>query len=147
MESLPLVLTAMRRWYTNKSTISDLLVGMDSISHTLEDPVREGKKVPGETAIPAGRYEFILSYSNRFKCYLPLLLNVPGFEGIRIHSGNRPENTEGCLLVGKVRPLDQPDLILESRTALKELMAILEPASKKGKMFIEIIDQRKEAIA
>jgi len=71
---------------------------------TLEDEVRLGDifkvKVQDKTAIPVGRYEVILNMSNRFKMYMPLLLNVPNFSGIRIHSGNTKEHTEGCVLVG-----------------------------------------------
>ena len=56
---------------------------------TIEDMVRpDGEKIKGETAIPAGEYKLILSYSNRFKKVMPEILNVPGFEGIRIHPGN-----------------------------------------------------------
>lgn len=63
------------------------------------DDVGEGK-IYGETAIPDGVYEVILSMSNRFKRELPLLLNVPGFEGVRIHSGNTQEDSHGCIIVG-----------------------------------------------
>jgi hypothetical protein len=68
----------------------------------LEDRLRPtGIKVPGETAIPQGRYEIQHTYSPRFRRNLPLLINVPGFEGIRIHPGNKAVDTEGCLLPGQ----------------------------------------------
>jgi hypothetical protein len=71
--------------------------------YSCEDPVRPaGVKVPGATAIPAGRYRVILSESRRFRRELPELLNVPGFAGIRIHGGNGPDDTEGCILVGRM---------------------------------------------
>jgi hypothetical protein len=73
----------------------------------LEDTVRApGVKVPGETAIAAGRYRLIVDWSNRFRKYSFHVLNVPNFEGIRIHSGNTDEDTEGCLLVGQERALN-----------------------------------------
>jgi len=72
---------------------------------TLEDTVREltklSDKVPGKTAIPRGKYSLSLTYSNRFKRFLPLIEDVPFFSGIRIHAGNSDVDTEGCLLVGK----------------------------------------------
>ena len=92
-----------------------------------EDAVRDSK-IHGQTAIPAGRYEIIITLSNRFKRELPILLNVPNYEGVRIHSGNHEGHTEGCLLPGKTRNdtgvfssvLATNNLILKIRTALNE---------------------------
>lgn len=70
---------------------------------TLEDPVREGPKIDGDTAIPAGRYRVIVNYSHRFHKLMPLILNVPGFIGVRIHKGTRKADTRGCILVGSER--------------------------------------------
>ena len=61
------------------------------------------EKVNGRTAIPRGKYRLVTSFSNRFQRVLPELLGVPGFSGIRIHGGNRAEDSLGCILVGKVR--------------------------------------------
>ena len=91
-------------------------------------PVSEWK-VKGETAIPAGTYQVIISHSNRFKRELPLLLNVPGFEGIRIHPGDTAEDTEGCILPGK---RIGENCVLDSRTAFNELFATLEAALDDG---------------
>jgi len=139
----PVILTLYRKWFTDKSTIGELYFGLDSVCFSLEDVVRAwGEKIDGETAIPYGRYEVVLSYSNRFRKYLPLLLNVPKFTGIRIHTGNRPENSSGCILVGTYRSDDQPDYIFDSRKAMKVLMDKLEPALKASKVYLEIIDRK-----
>ena len=67
---------------------------------------------------------------------MPQLLNVPGYEGVRIHIGNRPEETEGCILVGLEKSL--PDAIGKSRLAFEKLMAMLEATEKQQKVFITI---------
>lgn len=94
---------------TEYSTVGELRIDGDATRScwTLEDTVREvvGKpviewKVPGKTAIPLGKYKLIVNLSSRFKRPLPLLLDVEGFTGIRIHPGNTDADTEGCILVG-----------------------------------------------
>jgi hypothetical protein len=83
--------------------------------YTLEDVVREGKKVNGQTAIPAGTYDVIVDYSVRFGKPMPHILNVPNFTGVRIHAGNTSKDTEGCILLGHTYA--GKDFIGNSRTA------------------------------
>ena len=94
-------------------------------------------KVFGKTAIPYGRYEVVMTFSNRFKKMMPLLLNVKGFEGVRIHSGNTDEDTEGCILVGYKKDVLN-NQILQSRPAIGEVYMILSEAVKREKVYIEI---------
>ena len=75
-------------------------------------PGKPGHKIAGRTAIPDGRYPVVVTYSPRFGRWLPLLLHVPQFEGIRIHAGNTPDDTAGYILVGENR---RPDQVLDSR--------------------------------
>lgn len=78
--------------------------GQVRLGFTVEDVVRPaGVKIPGQTAIPFGSYVVTTTWSPHFKRDLPLLLNVPGFDGIRIHGGNTAADTEGCIVVGRRR--------------------------------------------
>ena len=86
----------------NKVTIGKLFLNGKFFCYTLEDEIRPLlSKVWGETAIQAGKYTLIMSYSNRFQEYMPEVLNVPNFKGVRIHSGNTIADTHGCLLIGE----------------------------------------------
>lgn len=129
-------LLLIRKWLTNKSTIGELFVDDVYECFTLEDVVRP-MKIKGKTAISAGRYEVVITFSNRFKKLMPLLVAVPFFAGVRIHPGNTAENTEGCILVGRTR---QADFIGESKIAYNALFPKLKRACAKGKVFIEIQD-------
>jgi hypothetical protein len=125
-------LTLKRRPSSIDSTIGELFIDGVFECFTLEDLVREvpGRpvsewKVARETAIPAGTYAVIITDSMRFKRQLPLLVNVPGFSGVRIHSGNTAEDTEGCILVGSQV---NGDAIIESRKAFDALFEKLSDA-------------------
>ncbi|MEI6752338.1 MAG: DUF5675 family protein [Paludibacter sp.] len=84
-------------------------------------------KVFGETCIPFGTYKVIITPSVRFKRDLPLLVDVPGFEGIRIHPGNTAVDTHGCLLVGVN---DTKGRVSQSKATFDKLFPILEAATE-----------------
>lgn len=129
-------LTLQRLELSEESTIGRLSIDGADFCWTLEDMVRSGPKVYGKTAIPAGKYEIQLTMSNRFKRVLPLLINVPGFDGVRIHPGNTAADTDGCLLVGFGHG---ENVITQSRDAFNALFAKMEQASKRGEpLSIEI---------
>ena len=94
-------------------------------------------KVPKETAIPYGRYKIIIDFSNRFGRLMPHILDVPDFEGIRIHSGNTDKDTEGCPLVGQ--DWGDGNFIGKSKLAFDALYSKLETAFNNGEeIWIEI---------
>lgn len=98
--------------------------------YTCEDVIRPpGVKVVGLTAIPPGRFAIRITKSQRFGVMLPLLLNVPMFEGIRIHAGNTDHDTDGCILVGTAYNRRG---VLNSRVALAALLSKLARAQARG---------------
>jgi hypothetical protein len=127
-------LRVKRSDFSEESTIGELSVNGQFACYTLEDKVRLAK-IAGKTAIPAGRYEVVINFSQRFQRQLPLLINVPNFEGIRIHPGNTAANTEGCILVGETK---SADFVGQSRAAFDKLFEKLKVASESEKIFLEI---------
>ncbi len=124
-----MILHLVRRDFTEISTIGTLYVDGVFECWTLEDRAREGPKVYGKTAIPEGTYKVIITPSARFKRDLPLLMDVPGFTGVRIHPGNTAADTEGCILVGQEYKIGS-DFIGKSRIAFDALFARLKEAPR-----------------
>lgn len=111
------------------ATTGELYVDGKFVCYTLEDAIRK-EKIKGVTAIPAGTYDVIINMSTRFKRLMPLLVNVPNYEGVRIHPGNTAEDTEGCILVGsKVR--SDGRFVSESMKAYTKLFAMMTAAKDK----------------
>lgn len=127
-------LTLIRKYPSTDCIIGELFIEGVFECYTLED-IERPVKIPGMTAIPKGTYEVVINFSNRFQKLLPLLQNVPDFEGVRIHTGNIAANTEGCILVGKSKDATQ---VLQSKVAFDALFPKLQAASAKEKIFIEI---------
>ena len=119
-----------RKWFTDKSTCGILYVNDKFFCYTLEDVVRPaGEKVNGKTAIPWGTYQVVVTFSNHFQKPLPLLINVPNFAGVRIHSGNQSDDTEGCILVGMTH---SANWLGSSCAAMDNLLEKLDEAYDKG---------------
>ena len=119
-----MIITVKRLYKTDSSTIGELLIDGIFECFTLEDKERP-VKIKGETAIPKGTYRVIINESNRFKRLLPLLIDVPNFEGVRIHAGNSNHDTEGCILVGQTR---NKNYIGQSRKAFNKLFKKMQAA-------------------
>lgn len=130
-------LTLIRNDFLPYCTIGNLLIDDVYFCKTLEDTVRlEGVKAKGKTAIPYGKYQVITNHSNRFKRVMPLLLNVPGFEGVRIHTGNTAGDTEGCILLGYEREMDY---IIKSKQAFDDFFPLLQKGLEEDRVDISII--------
>ena len=128
-----------RKEYGAEATIGTLAIDGVHECWTLEDVVRPAgaAKVPGRTAIPAGKYHVVLSWSPKFKQRMPLLVGVPNFAGIRIHAGNTHQDTEGCILVGRERLATRLARSAEAYIRLMEKLLRAPP----GDLEIEIINE------
>lgn len=100
---------------------------------TLELPVKDG--LPG-SAIPPGTYPVIVTFSPKFNRDMPLVLNIPFRSEIRIHFGNSPHDTNGCILVGETKG---EDWIGSSRAAFDKLWAIIEAPARAGTLSLEVV--------
>jgi len=108
----------------------------DTLEPTWRDYEHGAYKVKGRSAIPEGRYAVVISFSPKFKQWLPILLGVPKFEGIRIHAGNTSADTEGCILVGKNREVGK---VLDSRIWVHRLkQKIVEAKGRDEPVWITI---------
>ncbi len=118
-----------RKLGTAGCTLGDLFIDDMWECFTLEDQVRNGQKVAGVTAIPAGEYRVVIDQSARFGRFMPHVLDVPGFTGIRIHAGNTAEDTEGCILLGQIKGVSS---VGQSRAAFAALFAKFTAATVRG---------------
>ena len=138
-------LTLKRIALRSTYTIGRLYIDGNYFCDTLEDTVRDlnkdgkfdngEKKVYAKTAIPYGTYEIKWTYSPRFKKYTPQLMNVPSFEGIRIHAGNTSADTEGCLLLGENKQVGK---VINSRATINKFYPLIKKACSNGKVTIDI---------
>lgn len=141
-------LTLDRKYKKSEYTIGKLYINGQYFCDTLEDVDRGltqdmdentifDIKVKGSTAIPKGVYKVEYTYSPKYKKYMLQLMNVPGFSGIRIHSGNTNKDTEGCILPGRNTKVGQ---VTCSRATTMQLNEIIRAAIHGGqKIEIEIV--------
>lgn len=122
----------------NQATLGDLHVNSAPFCHTLEDVVRslgphgEGKVIH-ETAIPAGRYKVILTFSPKFQRILPWLQDVPFFDSILMHNGLCPEHTWGCILCGDKLDTEKGVIVPgTTHPAVDRLVAAMQAAVRAG---------------
>ena len=145
-----------RRHEGLNTTLSTLTVDGIAQQYVLEDKDRRLSsdmalseikqiKIYGKTAIPYGRYKVEITYSNRFKRQMPILIGVPGFAGIRIHPGNTHLNTEGCLLPGMKYGQENGEYIVgTSRVASDRLQSHIAAVLAKGEEVWITIESKYE---
>lgn len=130
----------IRAWRKDGYTIGKVFVDGERWCESLEDTDRglhqrmsnaeiAKRKIKGKTAIPTGTYNVEITYSPRFKKMLPLVVDVPGFSGIRIHSGNTAEDTDGCILLGRNTAKGR---VNDSRYWTNKLLIAMETRAQKG---------------
>lgn len=126
----------------NGVTIGELWLNDKFFCYTLEDEIRPiMSKIYGSTAIAQGIYNLVLSFSNKFQKYMPEVLNVKNFKGIRIHSGNTIADTLGCLIVGTKT---DGKSVSESKLAYDKLLFEIKEVEQKEKITIEYINLNKD---
>ena len=136
---LTLTRTTRRRGYTEGALTDE---NGKHLADTLEPQWRAldkgEKKVAGKTAIPEGTYDVVVTMSPRFGTYLPLLVGVPGFEGIRMHAGNNAEyDSRGCILLGE---RNGPGMIINSRMTVRRVTEMMM-REKKIRINIKLKEQ------
>ena len=107
----------------------------DTLEPTWRDYAHGAYKMKGCSAIPEGRYPVVVTWSPKFRQWLPLLLHVPKFEGIRIHAGNTSCDTEGCILLGENREVGK---VLHSRRYVSQLKRRLAMRPEGEPVFINV---------
>ena len=129
-----------RKYRNNNYCIDKLYIDGKYFSDALEDPDRgltdtmsleeiKKIKIKGNTCIPYGTYNVTITYSPRFKRNLPLINNVKGFEGIRVHNGNTPQDSSGCVLLGFNKIKGQ---VIDSKVTVNKFIDIVQEALNKG---------------
>ena len=130
----------------------DVTYSPSFLCYVLEDQDNE-PKVPGETRIPAGEYQIkfrdeggmIQRYKQRFPWHKGMLWlqDVPGFEWVYIHVGNKDDDTDGCLLVGDGQRtiVSERGSVQSSVAAYRRLYDIIaRELDGGGEVFIDIED-------
>lgn len=118
-------------------TLEDTDRGLDQ---TMSEFEINRRKIYGQTCIPSGEYKVVLNMSPRFKKILPRILDVKGFEGILMHSGNTVQDSSGCILLGNK---SSDGVLINSRKAVNALIEKIKD-QKDITITIDYADYGKE---
>jgi hypothetical protein len=92
------ILTIHREYSDDKCTSGYLAVNGKIQAYTLERPWQGN--APFISSVPTGTYKGIVRYDHTDQWRIELQ-GVPGRTVVEIHTGNTPDNSEGCILIGK----------------------------------------------
>lgn len=148
-----MIITCTRSIFTDQSTIGNIAIDSNPFTCVTVEQVDRGitqntpltdimhykQLYPQLNAIPYGMYPVAMTWSNRFGKIMPEILNVPGFDGIRIHVANSSKDVIGCVGVGK--EIVNDNFISDSAATFDTLYPILRETCAKEKVFISIIKQ------
>lgn len=137
-----------RKYKKETYTIGEVYIDGEFFCHSIEDIDRglyqymnageiSKLKVYGETAIPYGSYKVTITYSPKYKRNMPQVMNVVGFSGIRIHSGNSEKDSLGCILLGNAPDPENRGWVSDSRKTCKKFEEILEKAGGTCNLYIK----------
>jgi hypothetical protein len=125
-------LKVQRQEYDDQSTRGEMLIDSQHFAWTLEPRKDQSQGKP--YAIPAGTYQVLTSWSQHFSMVIPVVVNVPGFNGVEIHPGNYPVDTHGCCLVGYT---ESKDFVGQSRQAFEDLMDRLNGTTENTITYVD----------
>ena len=118
------IITVRRFDYSKNHTKSMIFINDQFFCFGMEPENKFPNTIIGQRdLIPEGTYPIILSKSPKFKRVLPEILDVPFNSGIRIHPGNFPSDTSGCLILGT--HFDE-NILFNSRKKVDQLISILK---------------------
>ena len=134
-----------RNWKKPDYTIGRIFVNNAFFSNSMEPtdrglrqdmPLAEIKrlKIKNKTAIPTGTYKVMMTWSAKYQKKMPEIMKVPGFDGVRIHPGNYPKDTKGCVLPGEnsVR-----GMVVNSTKYFNQFVSMLEGAGGVATIVIQ----------
>lgn len=135
-----------RQNFDKDGTPGQLSLNGSAFCFTLERPDVSVDPTNPHPCIPAGTYKILLQYSPHFGRTMPHLQDVPGREGILLHFGNYVSDSEGCILVGRLKADKGAAgyFLPNSRTTFDELYAQMQNAQEAG-IEIEVVNPATEA--
>ena len=134
-----------RNWKKPDYTIGRIFINNAFFSNSMEPPDRglrqdmplaeiKRLKIKNKTAIPTGTYKVMMTWSSKYQKKMPEIMKVPGFDGVRIHPGNYPKDTRGCVLPGEN---SVKGMVVNSTKYFNQFVSMLEGAGGVATIVIQ----------